>query len=134
MALEPPRGAGSSRRGGRRDRRRRRRPGRDAALRHAVRGRAGSLRRPPLCRTAVRAARGLRAVPRSAAVAPGPQSRPRHAAARARRVRTVGGAMIVLRTLTDTKLTAVHRGAVRASRAWRYALKWYGAPCEPRAF
>ena len=42
--------------------------------------------------------------------------------------------MIVLRTLNDTKLTAVHRGAVRASSAWRCALKWYGAPCEPRAF
>jgi hypothetical protein len=33
---------------------------------------------------------GIRAVPRPAALAPRPQSRPRHAAARTRRVRIVG--------------------------------------------
>jgi len=42
--------------------------------------------------------------------------------------------MIVVRTLTDTKLTAVHRGAVKASSPWPFALKWNGAPCELRAF
>jgi hypothetical protein len=33
-------------------------------------------------------------------------------------------------TVTDTRLTAWHRAALRAVSAWRYGLKWYGAPYE----
>jgi len=36
-------------------------------------------------------------------------------------------------TVTDARLTAWHRAALRAASAWRYALKWYGAPYELRA-
>ena len=36
-------------------------------------------------------------------------------------------------TVTDSKLTRWHRAALRAASAWRYGLKWYGAPYELRA-
>ena len=36
-------------------------------------------------------------------------------------------------TTTDLSLTAWRRAALRAVSAWRYALKWYGAPYELRA-
>ncbi len=36
-------------------------------------------------------------------------------------------------TVTDTRLTPARRAVLRAASAWRYALKWYGAPYELRA-
>jgi len=36
-------------------------------------------------------------------------------------------------TVTDARLTRWHRAALRAASAWRYGLKWYGAPYELRA-
>jgi radical SAM superfamily enzyme YgiQ (UPF0313 family) len=36
-------------------------------------------------------------------------------------------------TVTDMRLTGWHRAALRAASAWRYSLKWYGAPYELRA-
>jgi radical SAM family protein len=36
-------------------------------------------------------------------------------------------------TATDPGLTIVHRAALKAASAWRYALKWYDAPYELRA-
>ena len=36
-------------------------------------------------------------------------------------------------TVTDAKLTGWHRAALKAASAWRYGLKWYGAPYELRA-
>ena len=36
-------------------------------------------------------------------------------------------------TVTDSRLTGWHRAALRAASAWRYGLKWYGAPYELRA-
>jgi anaerobic magnesium-protoporphyrin IX monomethyl ester cyclase len=36
-------------------------------------------------------------------------------------------------TVTDKKLAPWHRAALRGAGAWRYALKWYGAPYELRA-
>ena len=36
-------------------------------------------------------------------------------------------------TATDRRLTSVHRIALRAASAWRYALRWYDAPYELRA-
>jgi hypothetical protein len=36
-------------------------------------------------------------------------------------------------TVTDARLTAWHRAALKAASGWRYALKWYGAPYELRA-
>ena len=36
-------------------------------------------------------------------------------------------------TVTDPRLTALHRAALKAASAWRYALQWYDAPYELRA-
>ncbi len=36
-------------------------------------------------------------------------------------------------TVTDTRLTPARRAVLKAASAWRYALKWYGAPYELRA-
>jgi radical SAM superfamily enzyme YgiQ (UPF0313 family) len=36
-------------------------------------------------------------------------------------------------TATDPRLTAVHKAALKAASAWRYALRWYDAPYELRA-
>jgi anaerobic magnesium-protoporphyrin IX monomethyl ester cyclase len=36
-------------------------------------------------------------------------------------------------TATDPRLTTVHRAALKAASAWRYALRWYDAPYELRA-
>ncbi len=36
-------------------------------------------------------------------------------------------------TVTDARLTQWRRAALRAASAWRYGLKWYGAPYELRA-
>jgi hypothetical protein len=36
-------------------------------------------------------------------------------------------------TVTDARLTGWHRAALKAASAWRYGLKWYGAPYELRA-
>ena len=36
-------------------------------------------------------------------------------------------------TITDQRLTFIHRAALRAASAWRYALQWYDAPYELRA-
>jgi anaerobic magnesium-protoporphyrin IX monomethyl ester cyclase len=36
-------------------------------------------------------------------------------------------------TVTDARLTAWHRAALKAASGWRYAFKWYGAPYELRA-
>ncbi len=36
-------------------------------------------------------------------------------------------------TVTELRLTAWHRAALKAASAWRYGLKWYGAPIELRA-
>jgi radical SAM superfamily enzyme YgiQ (UPF0313 family) len=36
-------------------------------------------------------------------------------------------------TVTDSRLTRWHRLALKAASAWRYGLKWYGAPYELRA-
>jgi hypothetical protein len=36
-------------------------------------------------------------------------------------------------TVTDSRLTGWHRAALKAASAWRYGLKWYGAPYELRA-
>ena len=36
-------------------------------------------------------------------------------------------------TVTDTRLTPVRRAVLKSASAWRYALKWYGAPYELRA-
>lgn len=36
-------------------------------------------------------------------------------------------------TITDPRLTGWRRGVLRAAGAWRYAMKWYGAPLELRA-
>jgi anaerobic magnesium-protoporphyrin IX monomethyl ester cyclase len=36
-------------------------------------------------------------------------------------------------TTTDTRLTRLHRAALKAASAWRYALQWYDAPYELRA-
>jgi hypothetical protein len=36
-------------------------------------------------------------------------------------------------TTTDTRLTRLHRAALKAASAWRYALHWYDAPYELRA-
>ena len=36
-------------------------------------------------------------------------------------------------TVTDRRLTGWHRAALKAASAWRYGLKWYGAPYELRA-
>ncbi len=36
-------------------------------------------------------------------------------------------------TVTDARLTAWHRAALKMASGWRYALKWYAAPYELRA-
>jgi radical SAM family protein/B12 binding protein len=36
-------------------------------------------------------------------------------------------------TVTDMRLNGWHRAALKAASAWRYGLKWYGAPYELRA-
>ena len=36
-------------------------------------------------------------------------------------------------TATDPRLTKIHRAALKAASAWRYALRWYDAPYELRA-
>jgi hypothetical protein len=36
-------------------------------------------------------------------------------------------------TVTDARLTAWHRAALKAASGWRYAFKWYAAPYELRA-
>ena len=36
-------------------------------------------------------------------------------------------------TATDPRLTTVHKAALKAASAWRYALRWYDAPYELRA-
>ena len=36
-------------------------------------------------------------------------------------------------TATDPRLTGVHKAALKAASAWRYALRWYDAPYELRA-
>ena len=36
-------------------------------------------------------------------------------------------------TVTDARLTRIHRATLKAASAWRYALRWYDAPYELRA-